>query len=324
MKLLVAGAAGFIGSHLCDRMLADGHAVIGVDNFVSGREENVANLREKANFEFIEADVSEPFSVGGLDGVFHLASCASPVDYLNHPIATLKAGSYATHLLLELARANRARFFLASTSEVYGDPTVHPQPESYLGNVSSVGPRSVYDEAKRYAEACTMAYHRHHGVDVRIARIFNTYGPRMQPNDGRVVTNFVVQALTNAPLTVYGDGSQTRSFCYVDDEVEGLYQLFLRGDSEPTNVGNPGEFTVLQLAEMVIEMTGSRSVIQRLPLPKDDPKVRRPDITRAKRILGWEPRIPLQEGLVKTIEYFRAMPRERLAARPQPKSAFAS
>ena len=322
MKILVAGAAGFIGSHLCDRLLADGHSVVAVDNFVSGHEENLGGLRNKPGFEFIEADVSEPLALSGIDGIFHLASCASPVDYLNHPIATLKAGSYATHLLLELARENRARFFLASTSEIYGDPAVHPQPESYLGNVSSVGPRSCYDEAKRYAEACTMAYHRHHGVDVRIARIFNTYGPRMQPNDGRVVTNFVVQALTGQPLTVYGDGSQTRSFCYVDDEVEGLYRLFTHGDAEPMNVGNPGEFTIQQLADMVLEMTGSNSPVERRPLPTDDPKVRRPDISRAKRVLGWEPRVPLREGLKRTIDFFQSMPRERLAARPQPKSAF--
>jgi dTDP-glucose 4,6-dehydratase len=261
--------------------------------------------------------------VRGVEGIFHLASCASPVDYLNHPVETLKAGSYATHNLLELARANGARFFLASTSEVYGDPLVHPQPESYPGNVSSTGPRSVYDEAKRYAEACTMAYYRHFGVEVRIARIFNTYGPRMQPNDGRVVTNFVVQALTGAPLSVYGDGSQTRSFCYIEDEVDGLYRLFMKGDHEPTNIGSPGEFTVRELADMVIEMTGTRSKIESRPLPKDDPKVRRPDISRARRLLGWEPRIALREGLERTIEFFRAMPPERLSARPQPKSAFA-
>jgi dTDP-glucose 4,6-dehydratase len=324
VKLVIAGAAGFIGSHLCERLLGEGHSVIGIDNFVSGREENLAGLRRKTGFDFIEADVSSPLSIGGIDGVFHLASCASPVDYLNHPIATLRAGSVATHLLLEMARANRARFFLASTSEVYGDPTVHPQPESYFGNVNTVGPRSVYDEGKRYAEACTMAFHRHYGVDVRIARIFNTYGPRMQPNDGRVVTNFVVQALTGAPLTIYGDGSQTRSFCYVDDEVEGLYQLFLKGGVEPTNIGNPGEFTVQQLAELVLEMTGSKSSIEKKPLPTDDPKVRRPDITRARRVLGWEPRIALREGLAETIDFFKALPRERLTARPQPKSAFAS
>ena len=322
MRLLLAGAAGFIGSHFCDRLIAEGHSVLGVDDFITGREENLASLRNEPRFELLRADVSEPLEVGAVDGVLHLASPASPVDYLDHPIATLKAGSYATHNLLEIAKANRARFFLASTSEVYGDPAVHPQPESYLGNVSSVGPRSVYDEAKRYAEACTMAYHRHHGVDTRIARIFNTYGPRMQPNDGRVVTNFIVQALTGAPLTIYGDGSQTRSFCYVDDEVEGLWRLYLKGDAEATNIGNPGEFTVRQLAEIVIEMTGSRSAIESLPLPKDDPRVRRPDITRAKRILGWEPAIHLRDGLARTIDFFKALPPDRLASRPQPKSAF--
>ncbi|HET9425396.1 MAG TPA: UDP-glucuronic acid decarboxylase family protein [Gemmatimonadaceae bacterium] len=322
MRLVVAGAAGFIGSHVCDRLIAEGHSVIGIDNFITGREDNLAGLTNEPRFELVRADVSEPRRIDGVDGVLHLASPASPVDYLDHPIATLKAGSYATHNLLEVAKANGARFFLASTSEVYGDPEVHPQPESYLGNVSSVGPRSVYDEAKRYAEACTMAYHRHYGVDVRIARIFNTYGPRMQPNDGRVVTNFVVQALTGAPLTVYGDGSQTRSFCYVDDEVEGLYRLFMRGDYEPMNVGSPAEFTVQQLADMVIEMTGSASVVERKPLPKDDPKVRRPDISRARRILGWEPTIPLREGLERTIAFFKGLPPERLASRPQPKSAF--
>jgi dTDP-glucose 4,6-dehydratase len=322
MKLLVAGAAGFIGSHLCDRLIAEGHSVIGVDNFITGREENLASLRTEPRFEFLRADVSEPLSRTGIDGILHLASPASPVDYLQHPVETMKAGSYATHNLLELARANRARFFLASTSEIYGDPAVHPQPESYLGNVSSTGPRAVYDEAKRYAEACTMAYHRHFGVDVRIARIFNTYGPRMQPNDGRVVTNFIVQALTGAPLTIYGDGSQTRSFCYVDDEVDGLYRLYRDGDSEPTNIGNPGEFTVRQLAEMVIEMTGTTSQIESRALPKDDPKVRRPDISRATRVLGWEPSIALRDGLARTIEFFKAMPADRLAARAQPESAF--
>lgn len=322
MRLIVAGAAGFIGSHLCDRLIAEGHSVIGIDNFVTGREENLARLKNDVRFDLIRADVSDPMHFDGVDGVLHLASPASPVDYLEHPIPTLKAGSYATHNLLEVARKNDARFFLASTSEIYGDPAVHPQPESYLGNVSSVGPRSVYDEAKRYAEAVTMAYRRHFNVDTRIARIFNTYGPRMQPNDGRVVTNFIVQALTNQPLTVYGDGSQSRSFCYVDDEVEGLYRLFMRGDADPTNIGNPVEFTVQQLADMVIEMTGSRSTIERKPLPKDDPKVRRPDITRARRLLEWDPGIQLREGLARTIGFFKSLPPERLASRPQPKSAF--
>jgi dTDP-glucose 4,6-dehydratase len=322
MRLVVAGAAGFVGSHLCDRLIAEGHHVIGVDNFITGRRENLAGLARETRFELIEADVSEPLELRNVDGVLHLASPASPVDYLEFPIETLKAGSYETHRLAELARANRARFFLASTSEIYGDPQVHPQPESYLGNVSSIGPRSVYDEAKRYAEACTMAYHRHHGVEVRIARIFNTYGPRMQPNDGRVVTNFIVQALTGAPLTVYGDGSQTRSFCFVDDEVDGLYRLFMNGDNEPMNVGNPTEFTIKELADLVLEMTGSTSAIDRRPLPQDDPKVRRPDITRARRILGWEPKVPLRDGLRRTIEFFKSLEPKSLTARPQPKSAF--
>lgn len=322
MRLVVAGAAGFIGSHLCDRLVAEGHSVVGVDNLLTGREENLVALRNEARFEFVRADVSEPRDFGRVDGIFHLASAASPVDYLEHPIETLKAGSFATHCLLETARANGARFFLASTSEVYGDPAVHPQPESYYGNVSSTGPRSVYDEAKRYAEACTMAYRRHHGVDTRIARIFNTYGPRMQPNDGRVVTNFIVQAITGRPLTIYGDGSQTRSFCYVDDEVDGLYRLFVAGDGEPTNIGNPGEFTVQQLADLVLAMTGSSSTIERRALPKDDPKVRRPDITRARAKLGWEPGIALQDGLERTIAFFRGVPPDQLASRPQPKAAF--
>jgi dTDP-glucose 4,6-dehydratase len=267
--------------------------------------------------------VSEPRDFRDVDGILHLASPASPVDYLIHPIATLKAGSYATHNLLEVARTNGARFMLASTSEVYGDPTVNPQPESYLGNVNTVGPRSVYDEAKRYAEAVTMAYYRHHGVDVRIARIFNTYGPRMRPHDGRVVTNFIVQALTGEPITIYGDGSQTRSFCYVDDEVDGLYRLFVSGNHEPTNIGNPTEFSIRELADLVIEMTASRSTIDARPLPQDDPKVRRPDIARARRFLGWEPKVALRDGLRRTIDFFRSLPIDVLTSRPQPASAFA-
>lgn len=320
--MLVAGAAGFLGSHFVDRLLADDHHVIGVDDFITGHEDNLAHLANEPRFELIRADVSEPLDVRDLDGVLHLASPASPVDYLLHPIATLKAGSYATHNLLETARRSNARFLLASTSEVYGDPTVHPQRESYWGNVNSVGPRSVYDEAKRYAEAVTMAYHRHHGADIRIARIFNTYGPRMRPNDGRVVTNFIVQALLGAPLTVYGNGSQTRSFCYVEDEVEGLYRLFTTGDSQPTNIGNPTEFTVRELADLVLELTGSRSVIDEQPLPQDDPKLRCPDIDRARRMLGWEPQIQLREGLRRTIDFFRTLPPAALASRPQPTSAF--
>jgi dTDP-glucose 4,6-dehydratase len=323
VRLVIAGAAGFVGSHLAERLIAEGHHVVGVDNFITGHEDNLENLRNDPRFDFIRADVSEPLDVRGVDGVLHLASPASPVDYLIHPIATLKAGSYATHNLAELARSNNARFLLASTSEVYGDPAVHPQPESYWGNVNSVGPRSVYDEAKRYAEAVTMAYHRHYNVDIRIARIFNTYGPRMRPNDGRVVTNFIVQALTGEPLTVYGDGSQSRSFCYVIDEVDGLFRLFMSADHDPMNIGNPTEFTVRELAELVIEMTGSKSRIDERPLPQDDPKVRRPDITRARRVLGWDPTIPLRDGLRLTIDFFRALPMEVLTSRPQPESAFA-
>jgi len=320
--MLVAGAAGFLGSHLVERLLAEGHQVIGVDNFVTGHADNLAGVANAKGFELIRWDVSEVLNIGAVDGVFHLASPASPVDYLRHPIETLKAGSYATHNLLDIAHRNGARFLLASTSEVYGDPAIHPQPESYWGNVNSVGPRSVYDEAKRYAEAVTMAYNRHLRADVRIARIFNTYGPRMRPNDGRVVTNFIVQALTGAPLSVYGDGLQTRSFCFIDDEVDGLYKLFLAGDSQPMNIGNPNEFTVRGLADLVIEMTGSKSVIESRPLPIDDPKVRCPDIERARRMLGWEPRIQLREGLRRTIDCFRALPPATLASRPQPKSAF--
>ena len=322
MRLLIAGAGGFIGSHLCERLIAEGHSVIGLDNFISGARENLAILEREPRFDLVVADASEPLDIRGVDGVMHLASPASPVDYLLNPIATLKAGSYATHQLLEIARINDARFLLASTSEIYGDPAVHPQPESYWGNVSSVGPRSVYDEAKRYAEAATMAYHRHFRTDVRIARIFNTYGPRMRPNDGRVVTNFIVQALTGEPLTIYGDGQQTRSFCYVEDEVEGLYRLFESSEASPMNIGNPTEFTVRQLADLVIEMTGSRSTIDQRPLPQDDPRVRCPDISRARSILGWEPKIRLAEGLRRTIDFFKSLPPELLASRAQPDSAF--
>src|SRR5947208_9378975 len=323
MRVLVTGAAGFLGSHLCDQLLAQGHRVVAMDNFITGSPANVAHLREHRDFQFVLHDVTNFIEVQGpLDGVLHFASPASPIDYLELPIQTLKVGSLGTHRPLGLAKAKRARFLLASTSEVYGDPLVHPQPESYWGNVNPIGPRGVYDEAKRFAEAITMAYHRYHGLDTRIVRIFNTYGPRMRPRDGRVVSNFIVQALNGEDLTIYGDGSQTRSFCYVDDEVEGIYRLFMNGDSQPTNIGNPIEFTVRQLAEMVVELTGTRSSIVSEPLPQDDPKVRKPDITRARTMLGWEPKVPLREGLVKTIEYFRGLvgtermaPRSPLAAR---------
>jgi len=308
MRVLVTGAAGFLGSHLCDRLLTEGHRVVGMDNFLTGNPVNIAHLRKHPSFQFVLHDVANFVEVQGpLDGVLHFASPASPVDYLDYPIQTLKVGSLGTHKALGLSRAKEARFLLASTSEVYGDPLVHPQPESYWGNVNPVGPRGVYDEAKRFAEALTMAYHRYHKLDTRIVRIFNTYGPRMRPKDGRVVSNFIVQAIKGDPLTVYGDGSQTRSFCYVDDLIEGIVRLFERGGSDPTNIGNPHEFTVRQLAELVLRLTGSRSSIVEQPLPTDDPKVRQPDIRHARETLDWEPRVPLEDGLRRTIEYFRGI-----------------
>jgi dTDP-glucose 4,6-dehydratase len=306
MRILITGAAGFLGSHLADRFLAEGHRVVGMDNFITGSPDNVAHLLGRPDFEFVQYDVTNFIYVEGeLDGVLHFASPASPVDYLEKPIPTLKVGSLGTHKTLGLAKAKGARYLLASTSEVYGDPQLHPQPESYWGHVNPVGPRGVYDEAKRFAEAMTMAYHRFHGVETRIVRIFNTYGPRMRPADGRVVSNFIVQALRGDPITLYGNGQQTRSFTYVDDLVEGIYRLFLSDRSDPTNIGNPGEFTIRELAELLLEMTGSASELTHLPLPEDDPKTRRPDITIAREVLGWEPRIPLREGLEKTIPYFR-------------------
>ncbi|HZS61901.1 MAG TPA: UDP-glucuronic acid decarboxylase family protein [Gemmatimonadaceae bacterium] len=308
MRVLITGAAGFLGSHLADRFLAEGHSVVGLDNFVTGHPDNIAHLMGRPDFEFLRHNISTyTFVAGPLDGVLHFASPASPVDYLEHPIPTLKVGALGTHNALGLAKAKGARFFLASTSEVYGDPLVHPQKETYWGNVNPIGPRGVYDEAKRYAEAMTMAYHRYHGIDTRIVRIFNTYGPRMRPRDGRVVSNFIVQALMGEPITIYGNGSQTRSFCYVADEVEGIYRLFMNGDHEPTNVGNPDEYTVKQLAEIVVELTGTTSPIVYRDLPEDDPKVRRPDITRACTMLGWTPKIPVRDGVAKTIEYFRGL-----------------
>jgi len=306
MRVLVTGAAGFLGSHLCDRLLADGHRVIGMDNYITGTPINLAHLDRHPSFQFVRHDVTTFIEVEGpLDGVLHFASPASPVDYLELPIQTLKVGSLGTHKALGLAKAKGARFLLASTSETYGDPLVHPQPETYWGNVNPVGPRGVYDEAKRFSEAMTMAYHRYHALDTRIVRIFNTFGPRMRPHDGRVVSNFIIQALRGEPLTIYGDGSQTRSFCYVDDLIEGITRLFERGTPDPTNIGNPGEFTVRQLAERVLALTGSTSEIVQRPLPVDDPRVRQPDITRARQVLGWEPRVPLDEGLQRTIAYFR-------------------
>jgi dTDP-glucose 4,6-dehydratase len=314
VRVLITGAAGFLGSHLTDRFLRDGHHVVGLDNFITGNPDNIAHLAGHERFEFVRHNISTyTYVAGPLNGVLHFASPASPIDYLEHPIATLKVGALGTHNALGLAKAKGARFFLASTSEVYGDPLVHPQPESYWGNVNPIGPRGVYDEAKRFAEAMTMAYHRAHAMDTRIVRIFNTYGPRMRPNDGRVVSNFIVQALKGEPLTMYGDGRQTRSFCYVDDEVERIYRLFMRGTPQPTNIGNPNEYSVRQLAELVLELTGAKVPLVHRELPEDDPKVRQPDITRARKELGWEPVVSLREGVERTIEYFR-----RLSANPAP------
>ena len=304
---VVTGGAGFLGSHLCERLLAEGHRVLCVDNLITGSEKNIAHLTD-ARFEFIRHDISLPLHLDEpVDNVLHFASPASPIDYLELPIQTLKVGSLGTHHSLGIAKAKRARFLLASTSEVYGDPLVHPQPESYWGNVNPVGPRGVYDEAKRFAEAMAMAYHRVHDLDVRIVRIFNTYGPRMRARDGRVVPAFVQQALADEPLTVFGDGSQTRSFCYVDDLIEGIYRLLTSSVETPVNIGNPLEMTILQFAEAVIELIGSSSEICFKPLPVDDPKIRQPDISLARAELGWEPRVPLAEGLAATIEYFRGL-----------------
>jgi dTDP-glucose 4,6-dehydratase len=303
---VVTGAAGFLGSHLADLLVARGHKVIGIDNFVTGTVDNIAHLGGHPNFKFIQQDVTEfIFLDGAVNYVWHFASPASPIDYLELPIQTLKVGSLGTHKALGLAKNKRARFLLASTSEIYGDPLVHPQTEDYWGNVNPIGPRGCYDEAKRFAEALTMAYHQEHKVETRIARIFNTYGPRMRLHDGRVVPAFISQALTNQPVTVFGRGLQTRSFCYVSDLIEGIYRLMMSGYDLPVNIGNPAEMTVLQFAREIIRATGSRSKVVFKPLPQDDPKQRRPDIARARKILGWAPKVPLAEGLAKTIEYFR-------------------
>ncbi len=308
MRILVSGGAGFVPSHLCDRLIQEGHTVVAVDNFLTGRSDNVAQLASHTRFELRECDVTEKLPVDGkFDQVLHLASPASPVDYMKFPIESLQVGSAGTKNLLDLALEHQAGFLLASTSECYGDPAEHPQRETYWGNVNPVGPRAVYDEAKRFAEALTMAYHRRYGLGTRIARIFNTYGPRMKLNDGRVVPSFVGQALEGKPLTVYGDGSQTRSFCYVSDLVEGLYRLLSSSDPLPVNLGNPDEITILEFAKRIQHLTGTRSPIEYRDLPQDDPRQRRPDISRARALLGWEPRVPLEEGLRRTIEYFKSV-----------------
>ncbi|MBD3368767.1 NAD-dependent epimerase/dehydratase family protein [Candidatus Fermentibacteria bacterium] len=308
MRILVTGGAGFIGSHLCDRLLQTGHYVVALDNLITGSVDNIAHLAGRRDFKFIHHDVTEfIFIQGAIDCVFHLASPASPADYLAYPIQTLKVGALGTHKALGLAKEKSACFLLASTSEVYGDPTEHPQSEDYWGNVNPVGPRGVYDEAKRFAEALTFAYHRYHGVDVKIARIFNTYGPRMRADDGRVVPAFVCQVLRDEPLTVFGDGSQTRSFCYVSDTVEALVRLMQSEITGPVNVGNPDEMTILEFAEFVRKLGGKDSRIVHRELPKDDPKVRRPDISLAREKLGWQPEVGLEEGIKRTMDYFRGM-----------------
>ena len=305
-KILITGAAGFLGSHLCDKFLKEGYHVIGMDNLITGNIKNIEHLFPSKHFEYYHHDVSRFVHVpGNLDYILHFASPASPIDYLKMPIQTLKVGSLGTHNLLGLAKEKKARMLIASTSEVYGDPTVHPQPEEYWGNVNPVGPRGVYDEAKRFQEAITMAYHNFHGVETRIVRIFNTYGPRMRLDDGRALPAFMSQALNGEDLTIFGDGSQTRSFCYVDDLIEGIYRLLLSDYHLPVNIGNPQEITLLQFAEEIIKLTGTSSKIVYLPLPTDDPKQRRPDITKAKSILDWEPKVERNEGLKVTLDYFK-------------------
>jgi dTDP-glucose 4,6-dehydratase len=304
---VVTGAAGFLGSHLTDKLLSLGHSVIGIDNFITGSPANIAHLAAEPRFRFIEQDVTEYLDVSGpVDFVFHFASPASPIDYLELPIQTLKVGSLGTHRALGLAKDKKAVFLLASTSECYGDPLVHPQTEDYWGNVNPIGPRGVYDEAKRFAEAMTMAYHRHHGVNTKIVRIFNTYGPRMRLRDGRVVPAFISQALQGRPITVFGDGTQTRSFCFVSDLIDGIHRLSQSSFHEPVNIGNPLELTILEFAQRIIRLTGSSSTLVHEPLPVDDPKQRRPDITRARTLLGWEPRVSLEDGLAETIRFFQA------------------
>jgi dTDP-glucose 4,6-dehydratase len=306
MHALVTGGAGFLGSHLCDALLKRGDSVVCVDNLITGRKLNVERHIGSDRFTFLQHDICEPFDVGSVDYVFHFACPASPFDYLKYGLETLDVSSAGTRNVLGLARRYNAGYLVSSTSECYGDPTVHPQPESYWGNVNPIGPRSVYDEAKRFTEALTMAYHRYYGVDTRILRIFNTYGPRLQPNDGRVISNLIVQALSGRDMTIFGDGLQTRSFCYVSDQIDGILRLAASQEREPVNIGNPGEFTILECASMVRELTQTTSRIVFQPLPQDDPKQRKPDITKAERLLGWRPKVDLRAGLIKTIEFMRS------------------
>jgi len=312
-KVLITGAAGFLGSHLCDKFVKEGFQVVGMDNFITGDKKNISHLLENPNFQFMEHDVTEFIKIEGeLDYVLHFASPASPIDYLKIPIQTLKVGSLGTHNLLGLAKAKNARLLIASTSEVYGDPLVHPQTEAYYGNVNTIGPRGVYDEAKRFQESITMAYHRFHGLETRIVRIFNTYGPRMRLNDGRVIPAFMGQALRGEDLTVFGDGMQTRSFCYVSDQVDGIYKLLFSDYSYPVNIGNPHEITIKDFAEEIIKLTGTDQKITYKELPKDDPLQRQPDITLAKKLLGWEPKVGREEGMLKTFNYFKSLTEDEL------------
>ena len=314
-RAVVTGGAGFLGSHLCDALLAEGWTVVVVDNLLTGRRANLAHLSHEPRFEFVEKDICEPFDVGKVDYVFHFASPASPVDYSTHGIPTLKVGSLGTFHALDIALKYGAKYFVSSTSECYGDPLEHPQKETYWGNVNPIGPRSVYDEAKRFTESVTMAYRRYHNVDTHIVRIFNTYGSRMQLNDGRVVPNFMKQALRGEPLTVYGKGNQTRSFCYVSDEIDGFMRLSKSDEHLPVNIGNPNEFTILECAQMVLKVTGSKSPIRYAPLPQDDPKQRCPDISKARRLLQWEPKVDLETGLRKSLDYFKTAVAEEAAVK---------
>jgi dTDP-glucose 4,6-dehydratase len=318
MRILITGGAGFLGSHFCDRLIRERHSVICMDNLITGTLDNIAHLMENKDFKFVRQNVTEYIEIDEqIDYVLHFASPASPIDYQKYPIQTLKVGALGTHKTLGLAKAKKAKFLLASTSEVYGDPLINPQREDYRGNVNATGPRGMYDEAKRFAEALTMAYHRYHGMDTRIARIFNTFGERMRKKDGRVVPTFIGQALANEPLTVFGDGSQTRSFCYVSDMIEGIYKLMLSDVSEPVNLGNPQEMSIIDFAKKIIELTQSKGKIVYKPLPKDDPKVRRPDISKAKKLLTWEPKISLEKGLKRTIAWFATAKTQKTIAKTQ-------